>query len=393
MIVGLHDLGVLCALGVGQVQVREAMAAGSTEGMMRSVGRAPGRDLIVGDLTAPLPSLPVMLQHLDSRNNRLALAALQQLRGTLDVVLARTPAHRVGVAIGTSTSGIAEGGEAVRAWVAGQGVPATFDYRQQEPASTGEFVATVLGATGPVVTVSTACTSSARALITARRWLALDLCDVVIVGGVDTMCDLTVRGFISIDAVSRGACRPFAADRDGINLGEAAALFLMTRDPAPVRLLGAGSSSDAYHMSSPDPSGVGAVSAMRAALADAGVDAASIDYVNLHGTATRHNDAMEARAVAEMFPAGVPCSSTKPMTGHTLGAAGALEAALCWLALTDPARRLPPQLASEPRDPELPPLLLTRPGDTAPATGALTFMSNSFAFGGNNASVVLGAGA
>lgn len=393
MTVGLHDLGVLCALGVGQEAVREAMVRGSTEGMGHSVGRAPGRDLIVGDLAAPLPELPAALQHLDSRNNRLALAALAQLRRTLDGLLARTPARRVGVAIGTSTSGIAEGGEAVRAWVAGQGVPPTFDYRQQEPASTGELVAAVLGARGPVVTVSTACTSSARAMITARRWLALDLCDVVIAGGVDTMCDLTIRGFLSIDAVSRGACRPFAADRDGINLGEAAALFVMTRDDATVRLLGAGSSSDAYHMSSPDPSGAGAVSAMRAALADAGLDASAVDYINLHGTATRHNDAMEARAVAELFPGGVPCSSTKPLTGHTLGAAGALEAALCWLSLTDPARRLPPQVASEPRDPELPPLALTAQGDTARRAGAVTYMSNSFAFGGNNASLVLGAGA
>ena len=392
MIVGLHDLGVLCALGVGPHAVREAMARGSTTGMGHSVGRAPGRDLIVGDITAPLPALPPELHRFDSRNNRLAHAALDQLRGTLDGLLARTPAHRVGVAIGTSTSGIAEGGEAVRAWVAGQGVPASFDYRQQEPASTGEFVATLLGATGPVVTVSTACTSSARALITARRWLALDLCDVVIAGGVDSMCDLTIRGFISIDAVSRGACRPFAADRDGINLGEGAALFVMTRDPATVCLRGAGSSSDAYHMSSPDPTGAGAVSAMRAALADAGLDAGAIDYVNLHGTATRHNDAMEARAVAELFPGGVPCSSTKPLTGHTLGAAAAVEAALCWLSLTDTAGRLPPQVASEPRDPELPPLALVGVGDTTRTSGARTYMSNSFAFGGNNTSLVLGAG-
>ncbi len=393
MIVGLHDVGVLCALGVGPRAVREAMARGSTAGMGHSVGRAPGRDLVVGDLTAPLPALPDSLHRFDSRNNRLALAALEQLRGTLDPLLARTPAHRIGVAIGTSTSGIAEGGEAVRAWVAGPAVPSTFDYRQQEPASTGEFVATTLGATGPVVTVSTACTSSARAMITARRWLALDLCDVVIAGGVDTMCDLTIRGFISIDAVSRGACRPFAADRDGINLGEGAALFVMTRDRAPVNLLGAGSSSDAYHMSSPDPSGAGAVSAMRAALADAGLDADAIDYVNLHGTATRHNDAMEARAVAELFPNGVPCSSTKPLTGHTLGAAAAVEAALCWLSLTDEARRLPPQVSSEPRDPELPALALAQVGDVARAAGRLTFMSNSFAFGGNNASLVFGGGA
>lgn len=391
MIVGLPDVGLLCALGVGQAAVREALARGSTDGMGLSLGRAPGRDLVVGDLTTPLPTLPGELHRFDSRNNRLALAALDQVRGTLDPILATTPAHRVGVAIGTSTSGIAEGGEAVRSWVAGQGLPQGFEYSQQEPASTAEFLATVLGATGPVVTVSTACTSSARALITARRWLALDLCDVVIAGGVDTMCDLTVRGFLSIDAVSRGACRPFAADRDGINLGEAAALFVVTRERAAVCLLGAGSSSDAYHMSSPDPTGAGAVSAMRAALDDAGLGPDAIAYVNLHGTATRHNDAMEARAVAELFPSGVPCSSTKPLTGHTLGAAAAVEAALCWLSLTDPARRLPPQVASEPRDPELPSIALTQVGDTARASERLTYLSNSFAFGGNNTSLVLGA--
>lgn len=391
MIAGLHDLGLLCALGTGPDAVRAAMVRGSVDGMHRVPDAAPGRDLVIGGVADPLPALPPCLHHLDSRNNRLALAALTQLRRTLDPLLARTPAHRVGVAIGTSTSGIAEGGDAVRAWLADGAVPDGFDYRQQEPASTGEFVATVLGAAGPVVTVSTACTSSARAMITARRWLALGLCDVVIAGGVDTLCDLTVRGFLSIDAVSRGPCRPFCADRDGINLGEAAALFVMTREPASVNLLGAGSSSDAYHMSSPDPEAVGAITAMRAALTDAGRTPADIAYVNLHGTATRHNDAMEARAVSEVFPGGVSCSSTKPMTGHTLGAAGALEAALCWLTLTDPARRLPPQVASLPLDPGLPPLVFAQDGAVA-GPGPVALMSNSFAFGGNNTSLVLGAG-
>jgi len=224
--------------------------------------------------------------------------------------------------------------------------------------------------------------------MTARRLLAMDLCDAVLCGGVDSLCRLTLNGFTALEAVSAERCNPFSLNRNGINIGEAAALFLMTREPASVALLGAGASSDAHHISAPEPGGRGALQAMRKALAQADLTPEQIGYLNLHGTATQHNDAMESRAVAELFAAGVPCSSTKPLTGHTLGAAGALEAAFCWLSL-QPGATLPPHVWDAVIDPQLPALDFVLPGQTL--KGPRNLMSNSFAFGGNNVSLILGA--
>jgi 3-oxoacyl-[acyl-carrier-protein] synthase-1 len=207
---------------------------------------------------------------------------------------------------------------------------------------------------------------------------------------VDTLARLPINGFHALQALDKNACQPFSADRHGINVGEAAALFLMTREPAAIRFMGGGAGSDAYHMSSPDPTGDGAVAAMRAALQASGLSAQDVDYLNLHGTATEHNDAMEAMAVAALFPQGVPCSSTKSLTGHTLGAAGALEAAICWLSLADATGRLPAHHADNAPDPALPALCFTARGQVMPNHRKRHLMSNSFAFGGNNACVVLG---
>jgi len=229
----------------------------------------------------------------------------------------------------------------------------------------------------------------------------------VLCGGVDSLCQLTLNGFSALEAVAAERCNPFSRNRDGITIGEGAALFLMTKEPltrepltneqAPIALLGAGANSDAYHISAPEPEGRGARQAMQAALADAGLGAEQIDYLNLHGTATAHNDAMESQAVAAVFPAGVPCSSTKPLTGHCLGAAGALEAAFCWLSLSEfnRDRLLPPHLWDGQADPALPRLHLLAPGSPAELAPARTerprrMMSNSFAFGGNNISLILG---
>jgi 3-oxoacyl-[acyl-carrier-protein] synthase-1 len=221
--------------------------------------------------------------------------------------------------------------------------------------------------------------------------IRMGLCDAVVTGGVDTLCGFTVAGFSALESVSAAPCNPLSAARNGINLGEGAALFLMSREPAAVALCGWGESSDGHHMSAPDPAGGGARLAMEAALRRAGIAAADVDYINLHGTATVQNDAMESRAVANLFGAHVAVSSTKPFTGHTLGAAGAVEAAFCWLAMQDdnPEGRLPPHLWDRVQDPALPVLNVVRPGDRLgrPLRWAL---SNSFAFGGSNATLVFG---
>jgi 3-oxoacyl-[acyl-carrier-protein] synthase I len=295
---------------------------------------------------------------------------------------------RVGIVLGTSTSGIAEGEAAVAALASGSGLPREFHYAQQEIGSVAPFLACYLGTSGPAYTVSTACTSSAKALASARNLLRANVCDAVVAGGVDSLCKLTINGFAALESTTDELTNPMSRNRRGINIGEAAALLLLTRSSAPVQLLGVGESSDAYHISAPDPEGKGAERAMRAALADAGLDAGAIDYVNLHATATVKNDAMEGWALARVFPQGVACSGTKPLTGHTLGAAGATEAALCCLAIAGDGA-LPPHVWDGAGDPRLPQLALTTPGDRFPGERRRC-MSNSFAFGGSNVCLVLG---
>ena len=235
----------------------------------------------------------------------------------------------------------------------------------------------------------TACTSGGKALVSARLLIESGFCDAVITGGVDSLCRLTVGGFTALESTSPEICQPLSRNRRGINIGEGAALFLMAKEAGPVALLGVGESSDAHHISAPEPEGRGAEAAMRAALADAGLVPTDIGYLNLHATATPKNDAMESLAVARVFESGVAVSGTKPMTGHALGAAGALEAAFCWLALTDPAGRLPPHVWDGEAGPELPRLDVISVGRCF-TTGPRVAMSISFAFGGNNLSLIFG---
>jgi 3-oxoacyl-[acyl-carrier-protein] synthase-1 len=215
------------------------------------------------------------------------------------------------------------------------------------------------------------------------------LCVAVIAGGADTLCRLTVAGFRSLECVSPAPCNPLSSNRAGINLGEGAALFLMSRQPGPLRLAGWGETSDAHHMSAPDPAGRGAADAMRMALQRAGLSPGAVDYVNLHGTGTRQNDAMESHAVAQVLGLEVPVGSTKPCTGHALAAAGAIEAAVAWLTLVDnPRGLLPPHRWDGERDPELAALRVVSPGETL-GRAPRDVLSNSFAFGGSNAALLI----
>jgi 3-oxoacyl-[acyl-carrier-protein] synthase-1 len=384
----LHGLGIVNALGAGVAGVRRGLYAGSTAGMRERDGYIPGRKVHVGEVTAELPPVADGFKAYASRNNQLLQAALGQIKPELDAALARYGAGRIGVVLGTSTAGILEGERAVAEGRESGRFPASYDYRQQEIGSPAEYLRRACSLGGPAWTVSTACTSSAKALASARRLLNADLCDAVVVGGVDTLCRLTLNGFGALESVSKGLCNPMSKGRDGINVGEAAALFVMSREPGPVAVLGIGESSDAHHISAPDPEGRGAELAMRQALKD--VEAESVDYLNLHGTATPLNDMMESHAVARVLGTEIPCSSTKPLVGHTLGAAGATETAFCWMLLTEvgPAP-LPPHVWDGEADPALAPIRLSKPGETARCR---IVASNSFAFGGNNVCVVLGRG-
>ncbi|MBX9913828.1 MAG: beta-ketoacyl-[acyl-carrier-protein] synthase family protein [Pseudomonadaceae bacterium] len=396
----LNELGLVCALGSGPQAVSRALLAGDASGMREQDGWVTERRLTLGAVTAELPAMPAGLQAAQSRNNQLLLAAALQIEVPIRAAIERYGAARIGVVLGTSTSGIQEAGLSIAEQQRSGQLPGDYHYAQQELVAPAAFLSQWLQVSGPSYVISTACTSGARALLSAQRLLRLGVCDVVLCGGVDSLCRLTLNGFAALEAVSEQRCNPFSANRNGINIGEGAALFLLSREPlnkassstsaAPIMLLGGGASCDAYHISAPEPQGLGAQAAMRQALANAGISAAQIDYVNLHGTATRHNDAMESVAMQALFPEGVPCSSTKSLTGHTLGAAGALEAAFCWLSLShhNPAGLLPPQVWDGVPDPELPALNWVQPGQPLSTLGTRRLMSNSFAFGGNNISLI-----
>ncbi|MCW8195250.1 beta-ketoacyl-ACP synthase [Proteobacteria bacterium 005FR1] len=387
----LNNLGLICAVGDNKAAIARRLFAGETGSLSTTDRFTPGQPLSLGEVCGELPGVDHLPMHQRSRSNQLLLAALAQIREDLDLRLAGVDPLRIGVVLGTSTSGIAEGEVAMAHREKSGEWPDGFSYRQQEMAAPAECLADWLGARGPAFTISTACSSGAKALASGRRLLREGLCDLVIAGGVDVLCGLTVNGFSALEAVSADACNPFSRNRQGINIGEGAALFIMSRDSGPVALAGAGETSDAHHISAPAPDGAGAARAMTGALIDAGIAAEAIDYLNLHGTATAQNDRMESLAVAACNMQSVPCSSTKGYTGHALGAAGAIEAGFCWLTLTqktaDESWMLPVQLWDREVDPELPAIaLISEPRRVRTLSYA---MSNSFAFGGNNIALLL----
>ena len=391
----LNALGVICALGRDKQAVARNLFAGDCSGMRRESGWVPERELPVAAVHGDLAPIPEALVDQRSRNNQLLLEAALQIRDDIEHAIQTYGRERIGVVLGTSTSGIDEASRGLAHYIRDQQFPADYDYRQQELGAPANFLADWLQLSGPTYVISTACTSSARALMSARRLLDLGLCDAVLCGGVDSLCKLTLNGFSALEAVSDQRCNPFSANRNGINIGEAAVLFVMSkaRGAGPgIALLGAGASSDAHHISAPEPTGRGALQSMQKALDQAHLHAGDISYLNLHGTATQHNDAMESLAVASLFPEGVPCSSTKPMTGHTLGAAGALEAAFCWLSLTadNPDHALPPHVWDGQADPDLPALKWVTASERLASIAPRYLMSNSFAFGGNNVSLIIG---
>ncbi|MDX1695871.1 MAG: beta-ketoacyl-[acyl-carrier-protein] synthase family protein [Ketobacteraceae bacterium] len=397
----LSALGVVCALGYGKENVLEGLLKGDQSGLVPRAGLLPDREAYVGAVSDAFLAdqvFPASLQPWDSRNNRLLLAAFQEIATEVEAAVQRFGRARIGIVLGTSTSGVEETEKALRLKEPQGHWPEGYDYARQEFGDPAAFLARYLGTGAPAYCISTACSSSAKAFGSAGRLLDTGLCDAVIVGGVDSLCQLTLNGFASLESLSRSYCAPFSKDRDGINIGEAAALFLMTRPPAGggkgICVLGVGESSDAYHISAPHPEGQGAKSAMRSALQQAGITADQVAYINLHGTATPQNDAMESKAVLEVLGSGVAASSTKSLTGHTLGAAGALETAFCWLLLSDynTRRCLPPQITRGEIDDSLPALNLVGIASPPGPLAQGVMMSNSFAFGGSNASVILATG-
>ena len=384
----LQAQSCVCAIGDTPGAIRAALWADAPSGVAPTELHTPGRMLNLGCVTTPLPSLDDLPENQRSRNNALLLAALAPLRASVQAAIDRFGPRRVAVVLGVSTAGLDEGVAAVRQVHAGFGWPKGYDYALQEMGNAAQCVARQLGVTGPAYVISTACSSGAKALATGARLLRSGLVDAVVAGGGDALSGFTIAGFSGLDAVSAERCNPLSANRAGINIGEGAALFLMGRDEGPVRLAGWGESADAHHMSAPEPSGRGAAEAMRRALARAGVAPGEVDYVNLHGTATEQNDAMESLAVERVLGRDVAVSSTKPLTGHALAAAGAIEAVFAWHALVDnPTGRLPVHWWDGVADPALPALRAVAPG-MALGWPLRHVLSNSFAFGGSNASLL-----
>ena len=382
-------------LGRGLAATRDALQQGRS-GLRPCAFETVRLDTWIGEVDAvDTVKLPESLTDYDCRNNRLTQMGLEtdSFADRVRAAIARYGSDRVGVFLGTSTAGILQTELAYRRRDPASGaLPADFSYRTTHNSfSLAEFTRDYFGLTGMAMAISTACSSSAKVFAAAARQLELGLIDAAIVGGVDTLCLTTLYGFASLELTSARPCRPYDANRDGISIGEGAAFALLERaDHAPagsILLLGTGESSDAYHMSSPHPEGLGARLAMEAALRSARLGVTDIDYVNLHGTSTPANDAAEGKAVVALFGQGVPCSSTKGATGHTLGAAGAVEAVICALALTDGF--LPGSPGTDQLDPAIP-IDYLRQGRRATLRHAL---SNSFGFGGSNCSLILGVAA
>ena len=390
----LSAMTAVTAVGAGTAPLRAALRGRRTglqpctlAGMPEDIwiGRVPGLEQV---------ALPPALAGYACRNNRLAELALST-DGFAAAVLAARQRHgagRIAVVLGTSTAGIEQTEQAWRRREPESGtLPADFDYdRTQDLQALPRYVRARLGLRGPALAVSTACTSGARAMMEAAGLIAAGVVDAAVAGGVDTLCRMTLHGFAALELLSRGGpTRPCAADRDGISIGEGAGLVLLQRpEDAPAgapMLLGAGASSDGHHMSSPHPEGLGAVTAMRAALDAAGYAAGEVGYVNLHGTGTRANDAMEDRAVHHLFQDRVPCSSTKGWTGHALGASGAIEAVIAALCLEDGL--VPGCLGAAATDPEFRSAVAR---DNRSVPGLRRVLSNSFGFGGSNCALLIG---
>jgi len=387
-LLGIAAFSTLHAAGVDNPGSWQAIVAGQS-GLKSNA--LPWCDLTcwLGEVAGVDDSpLPAELAAWDCRTHRLAWMALQRNRFQEAVAAsaARYGAKRIGIILGSSTAGIRSTELAYTRQRSDGHWPDDFDYRRTHSLDAlCRFSAAALGLQGPMVTISTACSSSSKVFVMAQRWIDCGLIDAAVVGGVDSLCMSTLYGFNSLQLLSGDICRPFDAARSGISIGEAAGFVLLDKQSAAINFIGGGESSDAWHMSTPHPEGIGAQGAMRAALQAARLAASDIGYVNAHGTATLANDRAEAAATAAVFGAGqVPVSSTKGVTGHTLGAAGITEAIAVIQTLEH--QTLPPSANLRSAEADLQIDVVTSPRHATLHHA----MSNSFGFGGSNCSLIFG---
>ena len=389
MSINLLPPGLLCCAGNNKEELFAASLKGDQSGI-RPVNIVENRRFLAGlvhEAGAPIAA---------DRLFRITAAALEQIHPDAERVIAQYGPRRVGVCAGSCDNGSEASLFAHKAFFSGKGFPAAYSLADQSASLVSEFTASFFNSgnlkiEGPVMTIATACASGAGAIVKGAQLIESGICDAVIAGGADIVSQTVLLGFASLEAVSDEICNPFSKNRKGITLGEGAAFFILEKDsPAAagsrvIELSGWGESADAHHMTAPRPDGAGALAAMRDAVNMAGIAPKDVGYINLHGTATPLNDSMEALAVDSLFADNKPpVSSTKPITGHTLGAAGAIELALCWMALSKGG--LPAHCWDGEHDEKIPRLNFAGPGTTAQPK---ICMSNSFAFGGCNTSIII----
>ena len=390
--VAITAYSALSACGMGNKALYQSLLGNQSQLAPLSLFDIPFSSF-VGEIKLPLLEIREQLAEYNCRNARVALSALNDteggVRAAVESAKEKYGAQRIGVIIGTSTSGLYETESAYGVLLETGDMPDDFHFVTEHAyQATARFVQLELGLTGVCYAISTACSSGAKAIAAGQRLINGGLCDAVIVGGVDTLCRLTLRGFRSLELVSDQPCMPMDKDRQGISIGEAAGLLFIEKrhseNTSAMQVLSVGESSDAHHMSTPHPEGRGAALAMRNALQLAGLNVENIDYLNLHATATKINDSVESRAVFSVFADSVPCSGTKGITGHTLGAAGALETIIALSALQQ--QIIPGTQGLQTLDEDCQCQVIKTPMQ---AQNMQIAMSNSFGFGGNNASVIV----
>jgi 3-oxoacyl-[acyl-carrier-protein] synthase-1 len=370
--------GVVCCAGDSRDEIFTNVFHGNQSGIKPFITTS-GRHFLAG----------LVSEKFSENSDRIfsmTISALEQIRPEVESAITAYGSERIGVCAGSCDNGSRRSFPAHQSYLSGNGFPAGYTLKDQSAYFIAEFIGEYFNIKGPCLTIATACASSAGAIVKGAQLIESGICDAVISGGADLASETVLLGFAALEAVSDQICNPFSKNRDGITLGEGAAFFVLRRGTADIELLGWGESADAYHMTAPHPDGHGAQFAMRDALNMAKISPGDVDYINLHGTGTPLNDVMEARAINAIFADSAPhLSSTKPITGHTLGAAGALELALCRMALTEDA--LPAHCWDGQRDGEIPDFNFVAPDTKAKSK---ICMSNSFAFGGCNTSLIIG---
>lgn len=377
----IQDFNTICSLGKSEKEILRNLQSKSIKNDTFNINEETKTPVYSSPFT---PNQHQIADRFNSRNNQLALSAITPLLTQIETLKTKFPSNRIGLVVGTSTSGIGEVFNHLRK--NNNQIDQSYNYSLQVMSNLSDFLCNYLNISGISYTISTACSSSARAFIEGSQLIENDICDAVIIGGCDTLNELTIHGFNSLEALSYTQSNPFSSNRSGINIGEGASFFILSKEENQLCILGYGESSDGHHVSAPCPEGSGATIAIQNALTLAKLNSDAIDYINLHGTGTIKNDQMESLITNQIFGQKTYCSSTKPFTGHTLGAAGAIEASILCTMLKSNEVFYPPHVFDGNYDQSLPLINLNFP----PTHQAKICMSNTYAFGGNNVSLILG---